>query len=149
MSQSLVRNVVHIVFSTKYRKPLIRPEIENDLYRYIAATCLNLECYDPCVGGYRNHVHILCAMTKNAPLSTIVKKIKVASSLMMKSKHQVREFYWQLGYAAFSVSCNRRDGVARYIKNQAWHHDRQQFEHELIKLLKAQKIVYDERYLWD
>ena len=68
---------------------------------------------------------------------------------MMKSKHNMPEFYWQLGYAAFSVSCNRRDGVERYIKNQAWHHDRQEFEDELIKLLKAQKITYDERYLWD
>lgn len=88
-------------------------------------------------------------MTKNAPLSIIVKKIKVASSFMMKRQFKMPDFYWQLGYAAFSVSYNRRDGVARYIKNQAWHHDRQKFEAELIKLLKAQKIAYDERYLWD
>src|SRR6187402_528147 len=99
MPQSLVRNVVHIVFSTKYRKPMITAAVENDLYRYIAATCLKLECYDPCVGGFRNHVHILCSLSKNDPLATIVKKIKVASSFMMKSKHNMPNFYWQLGYA--------------------------------------------------
>ena len=55
MGQSLVKNYIHIVFSTKYRQPLIHPTIENELYSYIGGICNKLECHVIKIGGYTDH----------------------------------------------------------------------------------------------
>lgn len=36
MGQSLVQNYIHLVFSTKHRKSFITPNIEGELYAYLA-----------------------------------------------------------------------------------------------------------------
>lgn len=64
MGQSLVQNYMHIIFSTKHRQPLIYPPYEEELYRYLGGICKKLECPVIKVGGYQNHVHILCMLSK-------------------------------------------------------------------------------------
>lgn len=64
MSQSLVKVYTHIVFSTKYRAHLIRPNIEEKLHRYLADICQKLECHPIQVGGYTDHIHVLCVLSK-------------------------------------------------------------------------------------
>jgi hypothetical protein len=59
----------------------------------------------------------------------------------------VSDFAWQEGYAAFSVSPTARLGVKRYIANQAEHHRSKAYRDELIDLLRAAGVEYDERYL--
>jgi len=61
MGQSLGKNYVHLVFSTKYRQPLITKSIDTELYSYLSGICKNLECHSIQVGGHLDHVHILCA----------------------------------------------------------------------------------------
>ena len=60
MGQSLVQNYIHIIFSTKNREPLINSTIENELHAYIGGICKELGCPVLIVGGYTNHIHILC-----------------------------------------------------------------------------------------
>ena len=58
-------------------------------------------------------------------------------------------FYWQNGYAAFSVSQSNVDEVRRYIENQEEHHRRMTFQDELRTLFQRHGIEFDERYVWD
>jgi hypothetical protein len=51
MGQSLVQNYIHLVFSTKHRQPFITPNIEDELFAYLAGICNNLDCKAIKVGG--------------------------------------------------------------------------------------------------
>ena len=150
MPQSLVRNYVHIVFSTKYRQPLIQEPVEPELHQYLGGICKKLECYPVIVGGYTDHVHILCLLSPKLPLMKLVEKIKSHSSKWIKSKggHYVN-FYWQNGYGAFAVSPRHVDRVTRYIARQKEHHGRMKFQEEFLTFLHKYQIPYDERYVWD
>ncbi len=150
MSQSLVKIYVHIIFSTKYRQSLIDDEISNELFNYIGGICKNLECYPLQVGGYRNHVHSIVNLSKKIAVMDLLEEMKKSSSKWIKTKaNRYKNFYWQGGYAAFSVNPSEVDAVINYIKNQAEHHRKQSFEDELINFLKKYGMDYDERYLWD
>ncbi len=118
MSQSLVQNFMHIIFSTKDRKFLIPSEIENDLYKYLAVTCSNFKCHAQQIGGYLDHVHIVCNMSKNMAVADLVKELKTSSSKWIKYKYLNKDFYWQGGYAAYSVQYNNLEVVNAYVRNQ-------------------------------
>lgn len=150
MGQSLVKNYVHIVFSTKYREPMIFAPHEEELHSYLGGICKNLECHPLKIGGFTNHVHILCMLSKKIALMKLVEEVKSHSSKWMKTRdHSLRTFYWQDGYGAFSVNPAEVDRVIRYIANQHEHHGKQRFEDEYRAFLKKYKVEYDERYVWD
>ncbi len=85
MPQSLSNVIVHIVFSTKYRQNLILPEIENELFGYLGATLNNLGCGTIIVGGYLNHVHCLCRLSRIISQSKLLEELKKNSSLDLTS----------------------------------------------------------------
>jgi putative transposase len=150
MGQSLVQNYVHIVFSTKYREALIKPPFEQELHAYLGGTCKELDCPVLIVGGYTDHVHILCMLSKKIALMTLVQKIKANSSKWMKTKDKsLANFFWQDGYGAFSVNPKEVDVVVNYIKNQHEHHSKKDFKVEYRAILKKYEVEYDERYVWD
>jgi REP element-mobilizing transposase RayT len=150
MPQSLVKNFIHISFSTKNRQPLIFPEIEDELFSYIGGTCKNLECYPVIVGGYLNHVHIFCLLSQKIALMKFIELTKTNSSKWIKTKtEKCADFYWQSGYAAFSVNSNDVEIVKKYIENQKEHHRVKTFEEEYLEFIKENGGEYDERYVWD
>lgn len=150
MGQSLVKNYVHIVFSTKYRQPLIRSPYEEELHSYLGGICKNLECPPIIVGGYTDHVHILCRLSQKIPLMKLLEEVKSHSSKWIKTKHEsLRNFYWQNGYGAFSVNPAEVDRVVNYIANQHAHHGKKTFQQEYRSLLRKYEMEFDERYVWD
>jgi REP element-mobilizing transposase RayT len=150
MGQSLVQNYVHIVFSTKHREALIYPPYEQELHAYIGGVCKELECPVLIVGGYTNHIHILCMLSKKIALMTLVQKVKAHSSKWIKTKDpSLANFFWQDGYGAFSVNPSKVDVVTHYIKNQHEHHSKKDFKEEYKTLLKTYKVEYNEKYVWD
>jgi putative transposase len=149
MGQSYIRIALHLIFSTKGREPIIDSSIEAELYSYLGGTCGNLDCRPIKVGGYRDHVHVLCFMSPKITLMKLVEIIKSHSSKWIKSKGvQYGNFYWQDGYAAFSLSPSDIGRVARYIENQTAHHRKVSFKDELLGILSEHHVDYDERYLW-
>lgn len=149
MGQSLVQNYIHIVFSTKHREALIYPPHEGELHAYIGGTCKELECPVLIVGGYTDHVHILCMLSKKIALMTLVQKVKASSSKWMKARDKSLEhFFWQDGYGAFSVNPSEVEVVVNYIKNQHQHHQKKNFKEEYIAFLKKYDVTFDERYVW-
>lgn len=60
---------------------------------------------------------------------------------------ELKDFSWQRGYGAFTVSHSNVASVRKYITDQKEHHRKQSFRDELIQFLKVNGIEYDERYL--
>lgn len=150
MGQSLVKNYIHIIFSTKLRAPLILESIENELYSYIGGICKQLECYPVKIGGYIDHIHILCMLSKKIPLMKLLEEIKAHSSKWIKTKDDtLKKFYWQNGYGAFSVNPYEVDKVIAYIENQKEHHRKKTFQDEYRAFLKKYNVEFDEKYVWD
>ncbi|MDR6920423.1 MULTISPECIES: IS200/IS605 family transposase [Chryseobacterium] len=150
MPQSLVKNYLHIVFSTKYREDFIDEAIEKELFSYIAVLCHDFESPALQIGGTGDHIHILCLLSRKTALMKLVQEIKAHSSKWIKTKGSKYEnFFWQDGYAAFSVSRSEINNIINYIKNQRLHHQEQKFKDELLEILKKHDIEYDEKYLWD
>lgn len=149
MGQSLVQNYLHIVFSTKYRKPLINESIEEELHSYLGGICNKLECQVIIVGGYTDHIHILCKLSKKIALMKLVEELKSHSSKWIKTKGEnYQNFYWQDGYGAFSVNPSEVDVVIKYIANQKEHHRKKIFEDEYRAFLEKYAVEFDERYVW-
>lgn len=150
MGQSLVSNYMHIVFSTKHRKKLIHPPLEQELHNYIGGICNSLDSPVLIVGGCSDHIHILCMVSKKIALMTLIQKIKTKSSKWVKIKSpNLENFFWQEGYGAFSINNSQIDILKQYIKDQRQHHVKHTFEEEYRDLLKSHKIEFNEKYLWD
>ncbi|OAI40851.1 transposase [Planctomycetaceae bacterium SCGC AG-212-D15] len=150
MSQSLVKNLLHLVYSTKNRQPWIPKEHREGLYAYQAGIFKEWDSPALIIGGVEDHVHALFSLSKNHPLKKIVEEVKKSSSKWMKANGPKNpEFQWQAGYAAFSVSQSAVDDVKRYIEKQEEHHRKMSFQDELRALLRKHGIEVDERYLWD
>jgi len=150
MSQSLVKNLVHLVYSTKHRSAWIPAEIRQPLYAYQAGIFQAWESPALIIGGVEDHVHALFSLSKNYALKKIVEEVKKGSSKWMKAEGTGNaEFYWQNGYAAFSVSQSNADDVKRYIENQEEHHRRMSFQDEVRAFFARHGIEFDERYVWD
>ena len=150
MSQSLTEVYLHIVFSTKHREKLIDVDIENELHDYIGGICKNLKCNPVKIGGERDHVHILCMLSKNVTIAKLVEDIKKSSSKWIKDKNQkYSKFYWQDGYGAFSVHVSQIEEISSYILHQKEQHKRFDFKQELLAILKKLNVDYNPKYLWD
>ena len=150
MGQSLVKNYLHIVFSTKHRQPLINQPIEAELYGYLGGICNKLGCQVLKVGGYTNHIHSLCLLSKKITLIKLMEELKSHSSKWIKTKGaEYTNFYWQDGYGAFSVNPSEVQIVINYIANQKRHHDKKTFQDEFRGILKKYEVVYEEKYVWD
>ena len=150
MPQSLCTIRVHLVFSTKHRKPTITTEIEPELYAYMAEILKNLDSPAIAIGGTEDHVHILFSLSKNHALTKVVESLKGDSSKWMKTKGTAfQSFYWQTGYAAFSIGKSGESELVQYIRNQKTHHKNSDFKTELRALLDKYELIYNEDYLWD
>ena len=150
MPQSLVKNYIHITFSTKNRHQFIDEHIEEQLFSYLGGICKNLECTPIIVGGYKNHVHILCLLSQKIALMKLIEEVKSHSSKWIKTKgDRYENFYWQNGYGGFSVAQSHVSEVKEYISKQEEHHKEKSFKEEYLALLKAYDIEYDIRYVWD
>ena len=150
MGQSIAKNYIHIIFSTKNRAELIVPPFEDEIYSYLGGICNSLECQSIKVGGHIDHVHILCMLSKKIALVKLLEEVKSHSSKWIKSKNEaLKNFYWQDGYGAFSINPSQIDAVIDYIANQKVHHATKTFQEEYRAFLKKYKVEYDERYVWD
>ncbi|WP_045218810.1 IS200/IS605 family transposase [Desulfonatronum thioautotrophicum] len=150
MPQSLSNILLHFVFSTKNREPLIPPELEPELYAYIAAIHKNMACPLLKIGGTENHLHILCLLERVVTVSKLLEEVKKSSSKWIKNKDdRLAGFAWQVGYGAFSIGMSNMEALEQYIMRQKTHHQQVSFEDEYRALLKKYRVEWDEKYVWD
>jgi len=151
MPQSIAKVAVHIVFSTKERRPLLRPpELREELYAYMA-TILRNNVDSPVIliGGVDDHVHALVLLSRRFAITKVLEEMKTETSKWLKTKSsRLSTFSWQNGYGIFSVSESNIEQVKNYIAGQEEHHRRMTFQEEFRALCQRHGIEIDERYAW-
>lgn len=132
MPQSLSAVYLHLVFSTKDRRPLLRDHtLRERLHAYLAGISNQLDCPVLIVGGVEDHVHLLARFGRTVTQAEWVKELKRVSSIWLKKRgRQYADFAWQSGYAVFSVSQSKLNHAKIYIAQQEDHHRRLRFQDE-------------------
>ncbi|MBI1901597.1 MAG: IS200/IS605 family transposase [Planctomycetia bacterium] len=150
MAHSFVSSLHHCVFSTHGRRPLITPEIEDRLWRYMGGIARKNKFKALEIGGIEDHVHLLLSLPSTLAIAKAIQLVKGGSSKWVHdtfSSHQ--QFAWQEGYGAFSIGISQVDATIAYIKSQEEHHRKQTYKQEFLAFLKKHGIEYDPRYIWD
>jgi len=151
MPQSLSAVYIHLVFSTKERRPFLRDrETREALHAYLGGISKTLDCPPITVGGMEDHVHVLARFGRKITQAEWIKELKRVAHLWLTEQSQAyADFQWQGGYADFSVSPSNLERVKEYITNQEAHHRKLSFQDEIRALLRKHNIEWDERYVWD
>jgi REP element-mobilizing transposase RayT len=137
-----------IVFTTKDRKDVLLENNREKLFRFIWGILKNKNCVLYQINGVEDHLHIATHLHPTIALSSLVKDIKVASSLWIKENQLFPGFNsWQEGYGGFTYSIKEKGELVNYIKAQKEHHRVITFRDEYIELLKEHGIEFDERFL--
>ena len=150
MAQSLAKVLIHVVFSTKRRAPLLPHQPYAALHAYAQGILKQQKCHLIEMNNVADHVHLLFDLHRTEALSNLVMHVKKGTSRWLKEQSpEFQHFDWQEGYGAFSIGLSQRSEVAGYIRNQQQRHRRVSFQDEFRKFLKSYEIEYDERYVWD
>ena len=152
MPQSLSKVLIHVIFSTKSRKPFLRDRDDRlRVHEFIGGISREQACPPIIVGGTGDHVHLLATLGRSVSQAELVKEVKRASSLWIKKKlgRPYRLFGWQTGYGVFSISQSQIAVTRKYIADQEKHHQKLSFQDEFRRFLKKYDITYDERFVWD
>jgi REP element-mobilizing transposase RayT len=149
MPQSLSAVYVHLVFSTKERRPFLHDSnLRAAMHCWLGEVSRRLDCPPVAIGGVEDHVHLLARLGRTTAQAEWVKELKRVSNDWMQ-KQGAGNFQWQSGYAAFSVSQSSLEAVTNYIRCQEQHHQKHSFQDELRTFLRKHHLEWDERYLWD
>ena len=141
--------LLHIVFSTKQRQRWIAPEVAERLYPYIGGIIRAEKGVLYQIGGVEDHVHLYLRWRPDAAISDLMRTVKARSSKWVHEMFPaLQAFAWQEGYSVFSVSKSQEDAVKAYIAGQAEHHRKEDLRSELLRLLRAHGVEFDERYVF-
>src|ERR1035438_4385394 len=147
MPLSLAFVVVHVIFSTKGRKPVIDDAVRGDLHRYLATVARNAGCECYRVDGVADHVHLAIRLSRTTNIAKLVAELKAASSKWLKTQSPaLAKFAWQRGYGAFSVGPADLKALVQYIDAQEVHHQKRNFQDEFRAFLKKYGVECDEKY---
>ena len=147
---SLTNLLVHVIFSTKTRKPFIDGRLKPRLHAYLGGIARDLECVPLEIGGVADHVHLLLRIPAKLSVSEIVGKVKANSSGWVHKEFPNQcDFAWQAGYAAFSVSESSKSRVLAYIGDQDAHHKQRSLQDELVAFLRRHPVPFELAELFD
>jgi putative transposase len=138
----------HIVFSTKDRHPFITDAWRARLHEYMGGIIRKADGIPEAIGGIEDHVHLLVGLRATHVLAEFVQDVKQTSSRWIHDIIGVKNFAWQSGYGAFTVSVSNCDAVKGYIADQPEHHRTKSFQAEYVQFLQKHGITFDEKYLW-
>jgi REP element-mobilizing transposase RayT len=148
--QSFAAVHLHLVFSTKDRRPLIAAALAPRLYEYLSGMADGNKCRLIASGGVVDHVHLLVSLGREIAVADLVRELKAGSSRWVHDTFPgMKGFAWQAGFGVFSVGVSMLGRVTRYIAGKAEHHKTQSIQDEYRAFLREHGIVWDERYVWD
>jgi putative transposase len=139
--------LLHLIFSTQGRRPLIKREFRPDLFAYLGGIVREMQATALIINGTADHVHMLLRIRPAQSAAEIVRVVKANSSKWVRAKWS-SDFAWQTGYGVFSVSESNVPAVKKYIAEQEEHHKKHSFQEEFLTFLKKNHVEYDERYIW-
>ncbi len=120
---SFVSCLMHLVFSTKERRPWINSDVQDRLWPYLAGIARENKLKALKVGGVEDHVHILLSLPSTLAIAKVVQLLKDNSSKWIHATFpKLQKFEWQEGYGAFSIGVSGVKDTVAFIENQAEHH---------------------------
>jgi putative transposase len=149
MAHSFSISLFHCVFSTKERRNLIIPELQDRLWPYIGGIARENGMKALAVGGVEDHAHVLLSLPSTMAIAKSIQLVKGGSSKWIHdefAKH--KDFAWQEGYGAFSIGMSQRETTIEYIHKQREHHQKKKFKEEFLAFLAKHEIEYDPRFIW-
>jgi REP element-mobilizing transposase RayT len=148
MPHSLTSIWLHVIFSTRERRPWLSEEVLSRLLPYMTAVLGKTGVLVGAIGGVEDHLHLLIRIRPEASPAELMRVLKANSSRWVHAAFpNLGEFAWQGGYSAFSVSVSQCDRVIAYILGQQDHHRRHGFAEELQEFLRRHGVLYDRRDL--
>ena len=149
MPHTYIASYAHVIFSTKERRRVITPDLQQSLWPYIGGIARAHDMRALCVGGVEDHLYVLLSQNGTLGLSKVVQLLKGNSSKWINDALKGRrDFAWQEGFGAFSIGQSPLERTAQYIQGQAEHHRRVSFEEEFVTFLKRYGVQYDPRYVF-
>ena len=140
---------IHFVFSTKNREPLIDNNLKDRLSAYIGGIIKELGGTLIEINAMPEHIHLYSYLPKTFSVPKFMEVVKGNSSKWVHASFpEKKDFAWQDGYGAFTVSKSVEDSVIQYIRNQSEHHHKRSFQEEFIDFLDKFGIEYDKNYIW-
>ena len=142
--------LLHIVFATKHRQAWLTADVTTRLHPFIGGVIRSEKgtLYD--IGGVADHVHLYLQWRTDDSISNLLRHIKSRSSKWIHETYpSLEQFAWQDGYSVFTVSKSQEAAVKKYIANQEAHHQKEDYKTELLKLLTAHGVEFDEKYVFD
>jgi putative transposase len=150
MANTYSQIYIHLVFSPKNRRALIKKEWKDELEKYITGIVQNNKHKLLAVGAMPDHIHIFIGYYLSQTIPDLVENIKTSSNNWIKERNLSKfKFDWQKGYGAFSHSHSQIDTVVKYIRNQEKHHRKLTFREEYLEMLIKNNIDYQEIYAFD
>ncbi len=145
---SFVSCLMHCVFGTKDRRPLITTGLQQRLWPYLGGIARENKMEALIVGGVEDHVHVLLSIPSTMSVAKSVQLLKGNSSKWIHDTFKEhRDFEWQEGYGAFSIGISGVEDTMKYIQCQAEHHRKTTFKQELEVFLRKHGMEYVERDL--
>ena len=138
---SFVKIWIHVVWSTKNRKPLLKKEVRHHLFEHIHDNAKAKGIMIDSVGGHIDHVHCLFRLRNDQTVSKVIQLIKGESAFWVNKNFLLKEkLVWQSEYFAVSVNESGLDRIRNYIANQEAHHTKSSFQEEYDRLMKDYKF---------
>ncbi len=148
MAHSYSSSLYHCVFSTKERRPYVKPELKERLWPYLGGIAEENGMKPLAVGGVEDHVHLLLSLPSTLAIAKAIQLVKGGSSRWVHDAFpEQRAFAWQEGYGAFTIGVSQVDDTIAYIRRQAEHHRRRSFEEEFLSILKRHGIDCDPKFV--
>ena len=126
-----VKVMIHFIWSTKNRHPLISKELKPNLLSHIKQNSIKKEIFIDCLNCVEDHIHLLISLGTSQTIDKIAMLIKGESSFWVNHEKLIpKKFEWQDEYIALSVSKSAIPKVRAYIANEEEHHNKQTFMQE-------------------
>lgn len=142
MSHTSGNILLHFIFSTQARHPLIKPDSRADLFACLGGIVREMHGTALIINGTADHVHMLLRVRPVHSSAEIARVVKTNSSRWMREKWDPG-FAWQTGYGVFSVSESNVAAVTKYIAGQEERHQEHSFKEEFVAFLKKNNVAYE------
>lgn len=150
MAQSLSKILVHLIFSTKNRAPLLPQTAYLSLHAYAQGIFKQQKCHMIEMNNVADHAHILFDLHRTEALADVVMHVKKGTSRWLKEQSPAFALFdWQSGYGTFSIGRSQRGQLVAYIRKQQEHHAHFSYQDEFRAFLRKYDVEFDERYVWD
>lgn len=145
---SFVSCLMHCVFATKDRRPLIQPGLKDRLWPYLGGVARENKIRTLALGGVEDHVHLLISVPSALSVAKCVQWLKGNSSKWIHDTFREHwDFEWQEGYGAFSIGISGVEDTVDYINDQVAHHRKTTFQEEVEKFLLKHGLEFVEKDL--